>query len=152
MEVIKMDKSISIGREVNIFINRINRALSNNMSKFEITGAQAHIINFIQIESLKGDVFQRDIEKEFDIRRSTATNALQLMEAKDFIIRQNVQSDARLKKITLTEKGIIVQKIVSEIIVQTEKKLQEVLTDLEFNTLVSIINKLSNIDFAQEAL
>jgi DNA-binding MarR family transcriptional regulator len=147
-----MDKSISIGREVNIFINRINRTVSNNMSKFEITGAQAHIINFIQIESLKGDVFQRDIEKEFDIRRSTVSNALQLMEAKGFIIRLSVQSDARLKKITLTEKGMAVQKIVNEIIVQSEMKLREALNDQEFKTLLSVIEKLSKINFTQEAL
>jgi DNA-binding MarR family transcriptional regulator len=76
-----MNESVSIGREVNILINKINRIVSNNMSQFDITGAQAHMINFIQNESLKGDVFQKDIEKEFDIRRSTATIAFQIMEA-----------------------------------------------------------------------
>jgi len=147
-----MSDSISIGREVNIFINKINRIVSNNMSKFEITGAQAHMINFIQNASLTGDVFQKDIEREFDIRRSTATIALQIMETKELILKQSVPSDARLKKITLTEKGMAVQKIVNEVIVQSEKKLREALSDQEFKTLLSVIEKLSNINFAQEAL
>lgn len=147
-----MNGSISIGREVNIFINKINRIVSNNMSKFEITGSQAHMINFIQNASLKGTVYQRDIEKEFDIRRSTATIALQIMEAKELILKQSVPSDARLKKITLTEKGMAIQKIVNEIIVQSEMKLREALSDQEFKTLLSVIEKLSKIDFAQEAL
>jgi len=147
-----MNDSISIGREVNIFINKINRIVSNNMSKFEMTGAQAHMINFIQNASLKGSVFQKDIEKEFDIRRSTATIALQIMEEKELIIKQSVPSDARLKKITLTEKGMAVQKIVNEIIVQSEKKLREALSDQELKTLLRVIEKLSKINFTQEEL
>jgi DNA-binding MarR family transcriptional regulator len=147
-----MNESVSIGREVNILINKINRIVSNNMSQFDITGAQAHMINFIQNESLKGDVFQKDIEKEFDIRRSTATIALQIMEAKDLVLRQSVSSDARLKKITLTDKGLAVQRIVNQIIIQSEKKLKEALSDQEYNTLLIVIKKLSNINFAQEAL
>jgi len=147
-----MRESISIGREVNIFINRINRIVSNNMSQYGITGSQAHIINYIHDESNKRDVFQRDVEKEFDIRRSSATIALQLMEANGFIMRESVPSDARLKKITLTEKGVFVQKIVRQIIDQSEKSLRDALTKNEFNTLVSVINKLSKISFSQEAI
>jgi DNA-binding MarR family transcriptional regulator len=147
-----MSESISIGREVNIFINRINRIVSNNMSQYGITGSQAHIINYIYDESNKREVFQRDVEKEFDIRRSSATIALQLMEANGFIKRESVPSDARLKKITLTEKGVFVQKIVREIIDQSEKSLRDALTKNEYNTLVSVINKLSKISFSQEAI
>jgi len=74
------------------------------------------------------------------------------METKELILKQSVPSDARLKKITLTEKGMAVQKIVNEVIVQSEKKLREALSDQEFKTLLSVIEKLSNINFAQEAL
>ena len=42
-------------------------------------------------------VFQRDIEREFSITRSTVTNILQLMERKGYIARQSVAQDARLK-------------------------------------------------------
>ncbi|MEI7884626.1 MAG: MarR family transcriptional regulator [Clostridia bacterium] len=142
-----MDKSI--GREVNLFINRINRQVSNIVSKYGITGSQAHIINFIYNESMARDVFQRDIEKEFDIRRSTTTNALQLMEAKGFILRQSVSIDARLKKVLLTEKGIIIQKKVSNIIMQSEHALRDKLNDNEYDTLVTIIEKLSNLDLKE---
>ena len=50
-------------------------------------------------------VFQRDIEREFSITRSTVTNILQLMERKGYITRQSVAQDARLKQLVLTEKG-----------------------------------------------
>ena len=47
-------------------------------------------------------VFQRDIEREFSITRSTVTNILQLMERKGYIARQSVAQDARLKQLVLT--------------------------------------------------
>jgi DNA-binding MarR family transcriptional regulator len=140
---------ISIGREVNIFINRINRQVSIIVSKFGITGAQAHIINFIHNESKNRDVFQRDIEKEFDIRRSSVTNALQLMELKGLIVRMNVPIDARLKKINLTEKGSVIQDKVSSIIVQSEQDLRDKLTENEYRTLVNIVEKLSKIQLRE---
>ena len=51
-------------------------------------------------------VFQRDIEREFSITRSTVTNILQLMERKGYIQRLSVPQDARLKQLVLTEEGI----------------------------------------------
>ena len=51
-------------------------------------------------------VFQRDIEREFSITRSTVTNILQLMERKGYIERRSVPQDARLKQLVLTEEGI----------------------------------------------
>ena len=50
------------------------------------------------------DVYQRDIEKALHIRRSTAAVALNQMEADGFVVRENVDSDKRLKKIVPTEK------------------------------------------------
>ena len=47
-------------------------------------------------------VFQRDIEREFSITRSTVTNILQLMERKGYITRRSVEQDARLKQLVLT--------------------------------------------------
>ena len=52
-------------------------------------------------------VFQRDIEREFSITRSTVTNILQLMERKGYIRRQSVPQDARLKQLVLTEEGVL---------------------------------------------
>ena len=56
------------------------------------------------------DVFQRDLEEEFSVRRSTATGILQLMEKNELITREPVSHDARLKKLVLTPKAIEIQK------------------------------------------
>ena len=50
-------------------------------------------------------IYQKTIESEFNIRRSTVTAILQLMEKKGYIRRSAVEGDARLKRIFLTEQG-----------------------------------------------
>ena len=51
------------------------------------------------------EIYQKDIEQEFKVSRATASNMLQLMERKGLIVRESVSRDARLKKISLTEKA-----------------------------------------------
>ncbi|MDE7031305.1 MAG: MarR family transcriptional regulator, partial [Lachnospiraceae bacterium] len=49
---------------------------------------------------------QKTIESDFNIRRSTVTAILQLMEKKGYIRRSAVEGDARLKQISLTDQGM----------------------------------------------
>ena len=70
------------------------------------TGMQSFILSYIYDCGEEGqDVFQRDVEKEFYISRSTASGILSLMEKNGLIRRCSVPQDARLKKLVPTEKG-----------------------------------------------
>ncbi|MDE6363025.1 MAG: MarR family transcriptional regulator [Lachnospiraceae bacterium] len=53
-------------------------------------------------------VYQKTIESNFNIRRSTVTAILQLMEKKGYIKRSAVEGDARLKQISLTDQGMAI--------------------------------------------
>lgn len=53
----------------------------------------------------KGAIFQKDLEAEFEVRRSTMTGILQTMEKHGLIVRESVEYDARLKKLVLTDKA-----------------------------------------------
>lgn len=141
-----MNRAFSIGREVNHLINRINRRIGSIVMQYGITGPQAHMLNFIFDRSRTSIVMQKDIETEFDIRRSTTTKALQIMESRGLIVRAGVESDARVKQVTLTGKGMEIQREVSEVIHRSEMALQEALTDAELDSLVGIVSKLSTID------
>ena len=74
----------------------------------ELTMMQSWIIRFLY-EHSEEDIYQRDIEAEFSIARSTATGILKLMEKRGYIRRVSVERDARLKKLELTEVGIRMQ-------------------------------------------
>lgn len=140
-----MDKEIRIGKEIITLSNKIQRAIGKEVSQYNITSIQARIIGFIHRESDKRNIFQRDIEEEFDIRRSSVTSVLQLMEKNGYIIRESVCEDARLKKLVLTEKGSEIQKRVCDSINNFEKTLRAELRDDEMDIFTNLIHRLSNI-------
>ena len=87
-------------------------------------------------------VFQRDIEREFSITRSTVTNILQLMERKGYIQRLNVPQDARLKQLVLTEEGICFHEKTMLCFHQTDDYVAGLLTAEENTELLRLLNKL----------
>lgn len=91
-------------RNVNL---RIKRLIGNSETKKQfdnVTGMHGYVIGFLK-NNLDRDIFQRDVEKTFSIRRSTATTILQGMEKNGLIVRHPTEYDTRLKKIILTEKA-----------------------------------------------
>ena len=67
------------------------------------------------------EVFQRDLEREFGITRSTASKIVTLMVQKGYVTRCPVPQDARLKKLALTEKA----RVFSENMFAKGKELEE---------------------------
>lgn len=131
-----------IGRKINILDKRIHRKIDREASQYGITAVQSRILGFIYCKSNKKDIFQRDIEEELDIRRSSVTSVLQLMEKNGYIKRVSVSEDARLKKIIITEKGLEIQKKVYDYIIKMEKLLQDELSDKETDILINLLDRL----------
>ena len=133
-----------IGNMFRILSNLIRRKIGNELiqSGSELSGSQSRIISFLYRETQMRDVYQRDIEEEFDIRRSTVTSTLQLLEKNGYITRQSVDVDARLKKILLTDRGVRAYEVVRKSILVVEKELSNVYTKEEFNELFRLLDKL----------
>ena len=96
-----------IGAAFKSIAHRIDRIMNNIPAirdNGKLTSIQVWILNFLFRNEGK-DMFQRDVEAEFNIRRSTATGILQLMEKNGFLLREPVAYDARLKKLVLTERS-----------------------------------------------
>lgn len=53
-----------------------------------LTVMQKHILKFILLETLHREIYQKDIEEEFQIRKSTVTGILQLMEKRIYLPRK----------------------------------------------------------------
>lgn len=63
-----------------------------------LTGIQGWVLRFLYDKEKAGeDVFQRDVERTFQIRRSTATELFNTMEQNGYVVRTPVERDARLK-------------------------------------------------------
>lgn len=138
-----MNKEVHIGKKISILSKRMHRRIDKEAAQYGVTGVQARILGFIYYKSDRKDIFQRDIEEELDIRRSSVTSVLQLMEKKGYIERVSVAEDARLKKIILTKKGLEIQRNVYDFILRFERSLRDELTEDEFNILISLIDRLT---------
>ncbi len=106
------------------------------------TGMHGYVIGYIKGRDGE-EVFQKDVEKRFSIRRSTATSILQLMEKNGLITRVAVDYDARLKRIVLTDKAREMVKLFDEERKKTEEILQKGLTKDECTTLISLLERVS---------
>ncbi|KHD36678.1 MarR family transcriptional regulator [Clostridium acetobutylicum] len=138
-----MEDNIRIGKIILNLSNKISRQLNKEASAFGLTGVQAKLIGFIHHRSSTQDIFQKDIEEEFDIRRSSVTSALQLMEKKGYIKRVSVSDDARLKKIVLTEKGLELDKKVYDAIIKLENSLINEFDNDELRVLIDSLDRIS---------
>lgn len=105
-----MEKTIN--EEIRLFFMLHKRKMDMLMNEIDCklfdrkcTGLQGQIIMYLQ-NAVDTDIYQKDIETKFNMKRSTATEILKLMENNGFIERHVDDKDARLKKIILTEKAL----------------------------------------------
>ena len=99
-----MDHQQDVTFVVRKLFNHIRRITDSDMPpEKRITPMQGRVIGFVKHHP--GNTYQRDLECEFQIRRSTASTILQTMEKADLIRREPVPQDARLKKLVLTPKA-----------------------------------------------
>ena len=109
-------------RTLSILIKRYIDGSATKQYVDNLTGTHGWVIGYLY-DNRDHDVYQRDLETQFSIRRSTATGILQLMEKNELILREPVESDARLKKLVLTEKALDIHKMVEEDRKRTEEQL-----------------------------
>ena len=138
-----MNKELHIGKEIDILSNKFKRVINHKVSQYGVTGIQGKIIGFIRFESEKRDVFQKDIEEEFDIRRSSVTSVITLLEKNGYVKRVSFMQDARLKKLVLTDNGIELHNKVHNDIEDFEDYVKGELTKEELDKFMDILNRLS---------
>ncbi len=140
-----MEEKRYIGYEIKSISHLIRRKLDIAFSAPEydgMTGVQHAIMGYIMHHAKQGEVFQRDIEKEFSLRRSTVTVMLQGFEQKGYILRVPVSRDARLKKIVLTEKAEQLQERSWREMERFHQKLEENLSEDEKEQLLNLLGKI----------
>ncbi|QQO07799.1 MarR family winged helix-turn-helix transcriptional regulator [Breznakiella homolactica] len=137
-----MGKEIDIGRQVSGISNKIRHRFDAMFAGRGITGTQASILHFINMEGKKRDVFPRDIEAEFYIRRSSVTSVLDGLEERGFIRRENVAADGRLKKLVLTDKARKMSKQVASLISKIDSTM---LNGISKEDIISLDRLLTRI-------
>ena len=130
------------GAYKNILSNKVKSRLDSAISDFRITGVQSRFIFYILTHYKKAPVFQRDIENAYRIGRSTATGVLNLMEKNGLIVRQSVDTDARLKSLIPTKKAEELNERVREILKETDSILTRGLSDENIALFKEVAKKM----------
>lgn len=144
-----------IGVRLRTLNNTIKRHFCNTSCKKEIdkiSGSNGWIIAYLSEKSDR-DVYQKDIEDEFCITKSTVSKVIDLMVQKGLVERKPVEHDARLKKLILTKKSMDLTKKISE----KGKKLEELITkgfsDEELVMLSTYLERMQrNIEESDEVI
>ena len=123
-------------------IHQIDRLMFRNLSSRvraegldEVTLMHGWVMRYLY-ENRDRVICQKDIEHTFDIRRSTVTNIIQLMEKKGYVERSRSEEDRRGVLVSLSEKGekayfhhrMFHEKMVMEVLDGMDKEETEVLT------------------------
>lgn len=139
-------KKEHIGRKVVVLSHIIRRNIDQRTEEAGLSGPQSRMLHYIAENSAKKDVFQRDVENEFHIRRSSVTSLVQQLEKSGLITRVSVDFDARLKKLVLTEKGRQVRNEIGSKIDTFEEEIYQLLGEnavpfiKQLETLISELN------------
>ena len=91
----------------------------------DLTIMQKHILKYILLETMHRYLYQKDIEEEFQIRKSTVTGYVQLMEKNLFLTRESDKDDARKKRLVPTAKAEELRGLILEDIKRNEKMMVE---------------------------
>lgn len=142
-----MEQEIHVGIVVRCLNNKIGRAIhqfsSEEFGNDSTTPVQGWIVRYLY-EHKDEDVFQRDLEARFSVRRSTMTSILQLMEKNGLITKAEVTTDKRLKKLLLTPLAIEKQQRMKHCIDELEKTMKKDLSEDELKAFVKIAEKIGS--------
>ncbi len=133
-----------MAKEICKINKRISRTIEGILQKSPFTGSEGQILHFLLEEEDNGNiVYQKSIEKEFNLRPSSASEILKRMEQKGYILRVSVPNDARLKKIVATEDARNYAKAVRDGFLNFESLLTNDISDEDLEIFKRIILQLN---------
>lgn len=136
--------------KIGYLIRRMNKTFKNRImyqgikdGLDEVTLMHAWIMGYLHRNEIEGhEIFQRDLESHFGLSRSSVTSIVQMMEKKDYIIRESVPNDARLKKIRLTDTGRETSNRVKDTLDRIELDIEKDLDPRELEIFIKIALKI----------
>ncbi len=107
----------------------------------EVTLMHGWILKYLY-DNREREVYQKDIEKQFCIGRSTVTMVIQMMEKRELVCREPVSHDARLKKVMLTQKGYQHHELVEQNLMEIHSGIMSGITEQEKQFFLEIVQKM----------
>lgn len=132
-----------IGHTSVLFRRHLDQTIANALGDETglISGRNFWILRYL--EDHRGeDVFQRDLENVFKIRRSTVSKTVELMEQKHLLERVSVDGDARKKKLQLTPDADSVLSDVKKAVEDLETRVRASFCEEDYTILMRLLKQL----------
>lgn len=133
-----------VGYEIKALSNLLHRKViecSTQLEDDEFTEMQTKLLGFL-CHNKDQEIYQKDIERVFYIRRSTASRLLKRLERDGLIVRQAVSKDARLKRVQTTPKADAAMQQITARIRHVEAVLTQGLSEAEIEQFMETAEKL----------
>lgn len=133
-----------VGYEIKTLENLITRkilAVAKEEGYPALTTVQIRIMRYLFLNKDK-EIYQKDIEKNFVVRRSTASGIIDTMVKNGMIVREDSTLDLRVRRIILTDKYLNQMELLESLIDKFQTDLTEGISDVELNTFFSVIDKM----------
>jgi MarR family transcriptional regulator, repressor for mepA len=128
-------------KELFISSNKLKRLLDKRHLENGLYVGQARVLSYIYHNKDK-IIYQKDIEKEFQIRGGSVTGIIDGLVLQNYLLRNESKIDKRKKEISLTKKGFEQAIKALEITKEVEESFNIMLGDKDTKLLKNIIDKI----------
>lgn len=134
--------SRKIGKEMREVQQLLHRKyeLKKEQQSEKLTQVQVHVLMYIHRH--EGQVFQKDIEQHLKVRRSTASQILNVLERESYVERMRLDSDARMKEIVVTDKTLALIDSMEKHMKETESMLRVNISKDDMETFFKVIDQI----------
>ncbi len=127
-------------RLVNIALRRGTCATSHEHAEGGLPAVASMMLHYLFHAG--GNALQKDVENEFNLRRSTVSRQLQRLEQDGYIIRAAEEGDGRSKRIFLSEKAKAAQTEIVQKFRNVEQYVEAALTPQEKEMFFDLCDKI----------
>jgi DNA-binding MarR family transcriptional regulator len=137
-------KNRSIGFEIKNLNNLITRKIIKEYKindNCSISHVQMKVIHYL-IKNKNNSIYQSDIEKMLEVRRSTVSGILDTMEKNNLIKRVDSKIDGRKKQIILTNKILEFSHDLEKQVISFDKLLIKDIEKEDLNTFFKVVDQM----------
>ncbi len=138
-----MDHEIRLGLLIKFIHNAIKKDFDSILKEIDLTSSQFDVLMYLLNNQHKTHS-QRAIEENLMIKNSTVAGILDRLEAKNFVKRSISLTDARYKRITVTEKSKEIEKKIHQNGDRIEERLTHGITPMEQEQLSGLLTRMLN--------
>ncbi len=119
----------------------VEKAINKTTSDFGLTSVQASILGYLNTNK-NNEIYQKNIENNFNITHPTATGIIGRLENKGYVTCLPSEKDRRYKIIRLTDKAVSLHNDIIVRLEEAEKQALSGFTDEEKNQLHRLLDKV----------